>query len=217
MLSNLVVDYVSFRLRSRQSNNLGIRAYMSSLRTPRTVLVVGQLLEHIHAHCLSKHGVVGGGHVIDATKFMHAYLFADRVPATEQDLAIARTRAAARPLLSTFSTIVARLRWLGSSATMDGVDADLTAPFLPQLSTFYNALDGYEGVDRNMIVTRIEHALVGLYQLRSTYVEGGNVPFWLAECDTQINMLRARFIHIDGMEALDRFHAGLDAGVRVPA
>jgi hypothetical protein len=212
-LSNLVVDYVSFRLRSRQANALGIRAYVNSLHTPRTVGVVEKLLEHIHAHCLSKHGLIEGCRNIDVAKFMAAFLFADRT----DDVATKTVRDTARPLLCTFSAIMARLRWLGSSATLDGVDASLTAPFLSKLTAYHNAHDRYEGVNRDRLVERIEHALVGLYQLRSTYADGGEVPIWLAECDTQVNLLRQRLVLMVGMDALERFHARLTGGLRVPA
>lgn len=218
-LSNLVVDYVSFRFRSRQANALGIHAYMNSIRTPRKLQVVEELLRYIHAHCLSKHGMPGCREV-DAYKFMSAYLFADRMPAHEQEsLHTARTREAAQPLMETFSAIIARLRWLGSSASLDAVADDLTTPFLSQLTAFYNAHDGFAGITRERLITRIEHVLVALYQQRFIRVRDGVDPLWLAVCDTQIVRLREQYVLFVGVEALDRLHARMtgENGLHIPA
>ena len=209
ILSNLVIDYVSFRLRSSQSEALGITAYVNSLRTTRTVGVVEKLLEFIHRHCLNKHETPAGCRGVFAVRFMSAFLFADRVAATGHTAAAAKAHDTACRLLETFSAIVAKLRWLGSSATMEALSDNLTAPFLGQYTEFVIALEEFEGVDRRRLITRVEHALAALYQLRSTYVEGNAEPDWLAECDDKIGQLHARLRFSAGLDAVDNLHARL--------
>ena len=212
-LSNLVIDYVSFRLRSRQSNALGMNAYMNSLRTSRTVRVVEKLLGCIHRHCLTKYGTPAGCPDVNAARFLSAFFFADRVTAAGHAPAAVRAHEMACLLLDTFSAIVARLRWLGSSATMEALSDDLTAPFLTQYVEFFKALEAFEGVNQELIITRIEHALAALYQMRSTYVEGDAVPAWLAECDDKIGQLHARLLLCAGLDAVDNLHARLAQAV----
>lgn len=216
-LSNLVVDYVSLRLRSPQANGLGIHAFMQNIRTPRTMQVVGALLQHLHAHCVAKHGMPGVGEV-DAYKFMSVYLFADRMHAHAQETpATAITREAAQPLLRTFSAIIARLRWLGSSgASFDAVSDDLTAPFLSQLAAFYNAHDAFAGLNREGLIARAGRALVEFYRRRLAHV--GAVE-WLPVCDAHIVRLRGVYTRLAGVDALDQFHARLtgENGLLVPA
>ena len=216
-LSNLVVDYISFRFRFPLTVDLEINEYMRYLTAPAKMRVVEQLLNCIRAHCVAKHGEPVGCRENNTELFMMMFFCLDKLPQHNQfeDATVTRVRDTAHLLMDTLSAIVTKLRWLGSGVTIEMVETELTAPFLSHVTEFFNAYDAYYHI---RTFTRIRHSLAALYMARSARIDEDGVPAaWLVAVDDQITRLRERLNMIAGADAVELFHEVMvSRGVIVP-
>ncbi len=187
-LSDLVVDYISLHLRSRDVIDLPDQIYLQNLKSPRVMRYMTELLSRIRQHCVN---TPHGHRVMNPICFMMAFFYTDKmaVQADEDDI-VTKVRVTARSLLNTFNDIMRSLRGMDTAARFDRLSPGLTDNFMSQYREFSNAHDDFIHHQR---VVQIQGVLTQLHARRSIHIAQGAVDVeWLASCDAHIVDLQNR-------------------------
>ena len=197
---------------------ISFEALVVRLREKEVIQAARRCLERIHLLAYFRHGnpalTRGLPANVNVRVFLAAFMIVYRSAHVFESMGDLEQRLleVATPLLAKFFEILAALR-AAPHRTFAEVPAEVTAPFVGLLYEYLRRFKAWKIPDEIKLTTRIQHALIALYQAEEHLPPDEPEDSKLkVEFRTQIERLRSKLQQISGQDALAQFDANRAAG-----
>ena len=199
---------------------ISFEALVVRLREKEVIQAARRCLERIHLLAYFRHGnpaLTRGAALpanVNVRVFLAAFMIVYRSAHVFESMGDLEQRLleVATPLLAKFFEILAALR-AAPHRTFAEVPAEVTAPFVGLLYEYLRRFKAWKIPDEIKLTTRIQHALIALYQAEEHLPPDEPEDSKLkVEFRTQIERLRSKLQQISGQDALAQFDANRAAG-----